>query len=199
MTSHLDPQRLPLKNAEVFYWKNFLDKPASERYFNEFLEYTPWQQQQVRIFGKWIDQPRLTALYSKSAKKYTYSGLTLNPEPYTPLLAQMEEQVTALTGHAFNSCLFNLYRHGSDSNGWHADDEPELGPNPVIASISLGQTRKFHFRHKQDRNAKFSIDLEAGSLLLMKGPTQEFWKHQIPKSSKKNLEPRINLTFRTLL
>lgn len=188
---------LHLPEADVWYYPGFLTPEACTHYFGRLQKEIQWQADKVRIFGKWIDQPRLTALYAKNDQPYTYSGLTLYPRDFTPSLLKIAALVHKTTGHEFSSCLLNLYRDGQDSNGWHADDEKELGSNPVIASISIGQERIFHFRHKKDRSLKHKILLENGSLLLMKGETQNNWQHQLPKS-KREMQPRINLTFRNI-
>ena len=198
MTLPLPPYQLNMPDAEVWYYPHFFSTEASKTYYQELLHHIPWKADKVRMFGKWIDQPRLTALHAINSNPYTYSGLTLYPEPFTPALQQIHSKLKEVTKESFTSCLLNLYRDGNDSNGWHADDEKELGKNPSIASISFGQERIFHFRHKKDRSLKKKIVLEDGSLLLMKGSTQHHWQHQLPKS-KKPMQPRINLTFRNIL
>lgn len=161
-------------------------------YFDELLHKTEWQSDSITLFGKTYKQPRLTALYG--FKVYSYSNITMNPLPFTPTLLKIKTRIEALTGEIFNVCLLNLYRDGNDSNGWHADDEKSLGKNPAIASVSFGDTRAFHMKHNE-KDYKLKIALTHNSLLLMKGETQHFWKHQIPKT-KKVVGPRINLTFR---
>ncbi|THD65661.1 alpha-ketoglutarate-dependent dioxygenase AlkB [Robertkochia marina] len=198
MTLPTPPYQLDMPDAEVWYYPRFFSTEASKAYYLELLQHIPWKADKVRMFGKWIDQPRLTALHAINSNPYTYSGLTLYPEPFTPALQQIHSKLQEELKESFSSCLLNLYRNGNDSNGWHADDEKELGKNPSIASISFGQDRIFHFRHKTDRHLKKRIVLEDGSLLLMKGTTQHHWQHQLPKS-KKPMQPRINLTFRNIL
>jgi alkylated DNA repair dioxygenase AlkB len=189
---------LDMPQADVWYYRHAFSAEESKQFFELLHKEIQWRADQVRIFGKWIDQPRLTALYAENSHPYTYSGLTLHPTPFTPLLDTILTRVKAVTAHDFSSCLLNLYRDGNDSNGWHADDEKELGKNPVIASVSFGQDRIFHFRHKNDRSLKTKVVLENGSILLMKGSTQHHWQHQLPKSKRK-MDPRINLTFRNIL
>lgn len=189
---------LDIPQADVWYYRHAFSADESKHFFELLHKEIEWRADQVRIFGKWIDQPRLTALYAENSHPYTYSGLTLRPTPFTPLLDTILTRVKAVTAHDFSSCLLNLYRDGNDSNGWHADDEKELGKNPVIASVSFGQDRIFHFRHKNDRSLKTKVVLENGSILLMKGSTQHHWQHQLPKSKRK-MDPRINLTFRNIL
>lgn len=186
---------LPLKEAEIFYYPRFFSLETSNSYFDILKSTIAWRQEEVKVFGKVYPQPRLTALYANNKKEYTYSGLTLKPETFTDTLQEIKAKVEQLYKHTFTSCLLNLYRSGSDSNGWHADDEKELGKNPVIASISLGQERMFHLRHKKSKEWKHKLLLENGSLLIMAGATQHHWQHQLPKT-RKTIGERINLTYR---
>ncbi|MGS2740094.1 alpha-ketoglutarate-dependent dioxygenase AlkB family protein [Sinomicrobium sp. M5D2P17] len=190
--------RLPLKDAEVLYYPGIFSMERSLFYYQSLMEKALWQQDEITLFGKTHPQPRLTALYADNLAPYSYSGITMHPHPFFPELAEIKEKVESVCGESFTSCLLNLYRSGKDSNGWHADDERELGPNPVIASVSLGGERYFHFKHKKEKELRHKILLENGSLLLMKGSTQHHWLHQIPKTAKK-IGPRINLTFRNIL
>jgi alkylated DNA repair dioxygenase AlkB len=153
---------------------------------------TPWRADTIVVYGKRHLQPRLTAWYGNGS--YTYSGLTLHPLPPTPLLAQLQEVVERVTGHRYNSVLLNYYRDGADSMGMHSDDEAELGPQPVIASLSFGATRTFILRHRSSKRT-IKLDLTDGSLLLMAGALQKNWLHGINKTMRP-LGPRINLTFR---
>ena len=127
----------------------------------------------------------------------SYSNIKMNPHPWTTLLKEIKNKIEILTKVEFSTVLLNYYRNGNDSNGWHADNEKELGINPIIASLSFGANRQFQLKHNSDKNLKKNIILENGSLLLMKGTTQECWKHQIPKTTKPT-EARINLTFRII-
>ena len=161
------------------------------------MEETPWRSDKITVFGKTYDQPRLTAWYGEKGKTYSYSSIVMDPIPFTNLLSEIKTRIEQLIGEHFNSCLLNLYRDGQDSNGWHSDDEKELGRNPVIASLSFGQSRMFHLRHKVDKTLKHKLELTAGSMLLMQGTTQHFWQHQLPKTKRK-IDPRINLTFRII-
>jgi len=188
---------LPLKDAEVIYYPQFISAPYASEAFKKLLDETPWQQDDIKLFGKVYKQPRLTALYGSNDKSYSYSGIRMFPKPFTPLLKEIKERIEAETQTRFTTVLLNLYRDGSDSNGWHSDDEKELGKNPVIASVSLGAKRCFKLKHKGDKKLNYKIFLNHGSLLLMQGSTQHHWLHQLPKS-KKVTEPRINLTFRVL-
>ena len=165
--------------------------------FDELYQHTPWIEEDIRVYGKVYKQPRLTAFFANNQKTYGYSNISMTPQPFTPLLNAIKTKVEEATQTQFSSCLLNLYRDGQDSNGWHADDEKELGLNPVIASVSLGAERAFHLKHKKIKTLKHKLNLQNGSLLLMKNETQHHWLHQIPKT-KKPLGKRINLTFRLL-
>ncbi len=188
---------LNLPDAEVIYFPKFYDLKTADLMFDQLMKETLWQQDDIRVFGKTYKQPRLTALYAENEKPYSYSNITMLPRPFTTLLKQVKKDIEALSKGQFTTVLLNLYRDGSDSNGWHSDDEKELGENPAIASLSLGEARWFHLKHKQDKLQKSKIELAHGSLLLMQGTTQHFWKHQLAKTARK-VEPRINLTFRLI-
>lgn len=190
-------QKLLLPDSDIQYYPTFLSKQLADDYFNYLKDHVPWKQDQIRVFGKTYPQPRLTALYGNNGRPYSYSNITMQPYPFDERLLRLKHLIEPLTDVEFSSCLLNLYRGGMDSNGWHADDEKELGINPVIASLSLGQPRFFHLKHRTKKEMKLKILLEHGSLLLMQGPTQHYWQHQIPKS-RKVLGPRINLTFRLI-
>ena len=156
-----------------------------------------WQRRQIRMAGRLIFEPRLTAWIGDAAAVYTYSGRRNAPEPWPRVLSDLRERVNAATRAALNSVLCNLYRDGTDSMGLHADNEPELGDRPVIASLSLGATRRFQLRHRSDRTAGLDLDLESGSLLVMRGAVQHYYRHGIPKQPTIS-DPRINLTFRQI-
>lgn len=190
--------KLPLKDANVLYLEQFYNSETSNFLFNTLRKEIQWQQDDIKLFGKTYKQPRLTALYAENEKPYSYSNITMYPKSFFKELEQIKSDIEEKIAHKFTTCLANLYRTGNDSNGWHSDNEKELGHNPVIASLSLGATRSFKLKHKTDSSQRFNIELPSGSLLIMKGTTQEFWKHQIPKT-KKHVGERINLTFRTIL
>ncbi len=189
---------LKLPNAELIYIPNFLSTSRATQYFEELKETTNWQEDNITIFGKTYKQPRLTALFAENNTPYTYSNITIHPQPFTPELLDIKKNIEQEIDHRFTSVLLNLYRDGSDSNGWHADNEKELGKNPVIASVSLGAVRPFHFKHRTLKEERYKLNLDHGSLLIMKGEMQHHWLHQIAKT-KKEIGSRINLTFRTLL
>ncbi|MET3982065.1 alkylated DNA repair dioxygenase AlkB [Mucilaginibacter sp. UYP25] len=156
-----------------------------------------WKQETIRMYGKLLNTPRLTAWYGDNSKTYAFSGKKYDPYPWTSELLFIKQRVDKAAGITFNSVLLNDYRNGNDSVAWHADDEPELGINPIIASVSFGQMRRFDVRHKQDHKLKHSVELANGSLLIMKGDLQHNWEHQVPKSIKA-IKERINLTFRVI-
>jgi alkylated DNA repair dioxygenase AlkB len=186
-----------LPDAEIIYFPNFLSQEEADCLFDELLESIPWQQDEITVYGKKYLQPRLTALYGNEGKPYSYSNIVMQPQHWTSSLQKIKLRIESTSEINFTTVLLNYYRNGNDSNGWHADNEKELGKNPIIASISLGAERKFQLKHNTDTTQKKNIILEHGSLLLMKGTTQHFWKHQIPKT-KKPIGPRINLTFRVI-
>lgn len=191
------PNELAMLSADVLFYENFFTGEESLLYFNALRETIQWQQQELKMFGKNIALPRLTAWYGDEGKPYTYSGITHHPHLWTPELLAIKAKIEAVAEQKFNSVLLNLYRDENDSVGWHSDDEAELGENPVIASVSFGDVRQFQFKHKTDNSQRLSIDLTSGSLLLMRGTTQHHWKHRIPKSKQTKGE-RMNLTFRVI-
>ncbi|WP_289061967.1 alpha-ketoglutarate-dependent dioxygenase AlkB [uncultured Zobellia sp.] len=192
-----DEINLNLPDSDITYYPNFIERATADSYFQSLKEETPWQQDNITVFGKTYAQPRLTALYGNNGKPYSYSKLVMAPHKFTPMLLEIKNKVETCTGVVFTTCLLNLYRNGQDSNGWHADNEKELGKKPIIASITLGQERFFHLKHRKDKNLKQKILLQHGSLLLMKGATQEHWLHQVPKTARV-IDERINLTFRII-
>ena len=187
---------LELPNAELIYMPQFYTKQQADQYFEVLRTTVDWHQDDITIFGKTYKQPRLTALHSENEKPYSYSNITMLPKALTSELLQIKQDVEQQSHHKFTSVLLNLYRDGNDSNGWHADNEKELGQNPVIASLSLGEERPFHFKHRTLKNERSKM-LQHGSLLIMKGEMQHFWLHHIAKTKKK-IGERINLTFRSI-
>ncbi len=186
-----------LPDAEIRYVPHFLPVSLANTYFDNLFHHIPWRQDPITVFGKTHLQPRLTSLHAHTLDSYSYSGIVMTPQPMTQTLQCIENRIYQLCDESFTTVLLNLYRDGKDSNGWHADDEVELGKNPVIASLSLGAPRFFHLRHNQDPKQRYKLLLEHGSLLLMGGETQHHWKHQVAKTAKK-VGPRINLTFRKI-
>jgi len=189
---------LNIPEAQVQYDEGFYAFAKAEQLYTALHQNTPWRQNEIKIFGKIHNEPRLTQLYGDNQMKYSYSGITFTALDWPPIIAVIKKEVEAATGHRFNICLVNLYRDGQDSNGWHADNERGLGRNPVIASISLGQERFFHLRHNENKKWRYKFPLKNGSLLLMAGQTQHNYKHQIAKT-KRQIQPRINLTFRKVV
>jgi alkylated DNA repair dioxygenase AlkB len=188
---------LHMKDAEVCYYPHFFNTSEADYYFKNLLNTIDWQQDTITIFGKTHLQPRLTALYANNKNPYSYSNITMYPKTFTKELTDIKSAIENEVKANLTTCLANLYRNGQDSNGWHADDEKELGKQPVIASVTFGSERIFHFKHKQDPSQKVKLVLKHGSLLLMKGDTQKHWLHQLPKT-KKDIGERINLTFRII-
>ena len=193
-----EPDFSDLPDCKLTYIPDFLDLNRAKELFHSLLKQVPWQEDTITVFGKTYNQPRLTALYGETGKAYTYSGITMYPHPFTPELEALRQLVAEKSGATYSSVLLNLYRNGQDSNGWHADNEPELGNHPTIASVSLGEARYFHLKHRQHKELRVKVLLEPGSLLVMAGATQQHWLHQIPKTARP-VEPRINLTFRKIL
>ncbi|MCE2569932.1 alpha-ketoglutarate-dependent dioxygenase AlkB family protein [Motilimonas eburnea] len=183
--------RIELTDGELLVQPHFYCASRCRALFTS-LEQLNWQQQAIQMFGKSVMQPRLQ--FWCGDKPYTYSGLTLPATPWPRILLAIKSEIEQVSGYQFNSVLGNLYRDGQDYMGWHSDDEPELGSCPVIASLSLGQTRRFLMRHKQT-GEKHEFALGDGCLLIMAGATQHHWLHQIAKTQRQ-CEPRINLTFR---
>tara|TARA_B100000446_G_scaffold181769_1_gene199505 strand:- start:424 stop:1017 length:594 start_codon:yes stop_codon:yes gene_type:complete len=188
---------LNLPDSDIKYYPNFFNKEKADAYFNSLLKDTNWQQDDITVFGKTYKQPRLTALFGNNGKPYSYSNITMYPEDFSEELQQIKNKVETKVNAKFTTCLANLYRNGNDSNGWHSDNEKELGQNPIIASVSFGAERNFHLKHKHDKSLKQKLLLQHGSLLLMQGKTQHYWLHQIAKT-KKEIGQRINLTFRII-
>jgi alkylated DNA repair dioxygenase AlkB len=186
-----------LPNSEMVYYPNFFDSENSNRLFQKLKTEIPWQQDSITVYGKSHLQPRLTALYGNEGKPYGYSNIIMQPHLWSPLIMFIKNEIEDICNANFTTVLLNYYRNGKDSNGWHADNEKELGRNPIIASVSFGAERIFQMKHNTKLEQKQNILLQHGSLLLMQGETQHFWKHQIPKTTKV-IAPRINLTFRII-
>jgi alkylated DNA repair dioxygenase AlkB len=187
-----------LPNADVILYEGLFTQNESETLQKNLIEKIQWRQDKIKMFGKLINQPRLTAFYGDTDKEYSYSGIVMKPIDWNEDLLFIKNRVVEIAKINFTSVLLNYYRDGKDSMGWHSDDEKELGQNPFIGSVSFGESRVFQMRHKIRKEIKrVDIPLTNGSILLMRGATQHFWQHQIPKSSKQ-LQTRINLTFRNI-
>ena len=187
---------IELEGGELLWVRHFLSPTEASKLFEYLMETTNWRQDSINIAGKSIPIPRLQAWIGDAA--YTYSGLTLEPTPWPAQLLQLKSDLEEYCDCQFNSLLINLYRDESDSVGWHADNEEELGKNPTIASVSLGAPRAFELKQKHASKQKLSLTLNSGDLLIMKNEVQENWLHQVPKQ-KPPSEPRINLTFRRII
>jgi alkylated DNA repair dioxygenase AlkB len=193
MTLRLAHNLLP-EDGEVRLVSEALEKAAAERLLATLMSETPWRQEQAVVFGRKVALPRLTAWYGPTG--YAYSGVSHVPATWTPALLEVKAVIEGVAGCAFDSVLLNLYRDGRDSMGWHSDDEAVLGPDPRIASVSLGATRRFRLAHRRSKTT-VSLDLPHGSCLIMAGSCQHHWRHALPKTAKP-VGARINLTFRRL-
>lgn len=186
-------------DAHIKLMPQFINVKDADLFLKHLRNNISWEQHFVKIFGRRIRSPRLSAWYGDIEANYSYSGQQLKPKPWTPQLASLREKINDQFDLKLNSVLLNYYRTGLDNMGWHSDDETTLGENPTIASLSLGSKRRFVMKHKYRKDLpKLEYNLGNGDLLLMSGPTQHFWKHQIPKTLKPT-KPRINLTFRKIL
>lgn len=181
----------------IAYYPELFSEQQSKYLLNEFIAASPWQQKVVKMYDKEVITPRLTAWYA-DAHTYDYTSLRRSvPNIWTPELLMIKAKVEPIAGITFNSVLLNYYRDGNDSVAWHSDNEKALGTHPVIASVSFGQVRCFDIRNKSDHRAKYSIRLESGALMIMKGNLQQNWEHRIAKSARP-MQPRVNLTFRVV-
>jgi alkylated DNA repair dioxygenase AlkB len=195
LTPTAEPLSLLPYQGEALFFPGFLAQTEADRLFRFLLDHISWQQQSIRIFGRSVMQPRLTASFADEGVSYVYSGIALASETWNPELADLKRRIEKATGCTFNTALLNLYRDGNDSMGWHRDNERELGPEPVVASLSLGATRRFLLREYHNKSNRIAVELSHGSLLLMRGECQEYWEHSVPKT-KSVTEERINITFR---
>lgn len=192
----VEGQSVVLQNGEYIYYPNFIDSPTAYYYLEAFKNNIEWKQESMNMYGKQVLFPRLTAWYGENDKPYSFSGIKLNPNAWSNELIEIKKIIEPECKVEFNSVLLNLYRDGNDSISWHTDAEKELGKNPIIASVNFGVERKFQIRHNETQETH-TILLKHGSLLIMKGELQHFWKHQVPKQ-KAVLKERINLTFRVI-
>lgn len=190
---------ISISNGRLAYYPDFLSKEKADNLLERLREQVSYRQNTIKMFGKIYDEPRLTAWYADTGLSYTYSGIQMKTLAWSDLLYQLKGDVEQRTSATFNSALLNYYRDGQDSMGWHQDNEKELGLNPTIASLSLGATRKFQLKHIGDTLIpRQEIALTHGSLLIMSGEIQHYWKHQIPKTQKV-ITDRINITFRKII
>ncbi len=212
---------IKIPNGELFYSEHFFNQEISDRSAEYFLENNTndwksidwrnmsaevfssinfknikWRHDSVNLYGKDMLLPRYTSWYGDPGKSYTYSGIDSNPHRWNKGLLHIKQQIEKVSGASFNSVLLNWYRDGNDYINWHADDEKELGENPIVASVNFGATRDFIIR-KNDKSQKIKIPLKHGSVLIMRGELQHYWQHSVPKR-KKVKDMRINLTFRKI-
>ena len=191
--------RTVISGADIEYIPDFLDIKFANRSLEELVAKVKWSQPKLQIFGRTVPSPRLSAWYGDKDSVYRYSGLINKPLPWLPNLLFLKNLIEELLRCPFNSVLLNLYRSGSDSMGWHRDNEPELGQNPVIASVSLGGIRRFLLRSREKSHRRtIECQPQNGSLLIMRGDTQRLWRHCVPKT-RELVQPRLNLTFRQIL
>jgi alkylated DNA repair dioxygenase AlkB len=189
-------ERLPLDGADVRYAADAFASRAAAL-FDALHREIPWEQHRLRLFGREVGSPRLSCWIGDEGTAYKYSGTRFEPHAWTPTLASLRDELAERFDLRFNSVLANLYRDGGDSMGWHSDDERELGPEPVIASLSFGAIRRFRFRSRAIKRVALAVDLASGSLLVMRGATQRLYQHDLPKVA--HAGARINLTFRWIL
>jgi|HubBroStandDraft_6_1064221.scaffolds.fasta_scaffold902707_1 alkylated DNA repair dioxygenase AlkB len=191
--------RIPMPDADVFYLDRLMLAQTDAQVLQRLIAEVPWRSEEVVMWGRLVPQPRLTAWYGDAGMSYAYSGIQLHPLPWTPILLDIKTRIEKAVGLTFNSVLLNYYRDHRDSIGFHSDDEPELGKQPAIASLSLGEERTFILKHKRSKFVgPVHLRLVSGSLLLMKGDTQHCWQHGILKE-RRSCGPRINLTFRQII
>jgi len=194
-------QRIDLPGADISLQPEWLAPHKADALYADLLEAVPWEKHYIKLFGREVASPRLSCWIGDPGTGYTYSRTRFEPRPWPESLASLRGRLERDCGASFNSVLANFYRDGSDSMGWHSDDEPELGARPVIASLSLGATRSFRLRRRLPRGAHaqpgatLGLPLTHGSLLRMAGDTQQLYRHEIPKT-REVVGGRINLTFR---
>ena len=186
---------IDIPDGKLDYYPCFFNRTEAEYYFSLLLTETPWKQDKINLYGKEYLVPRLSAWYGDKGKHYEYSGIGATAIPWTNVLLSIKNAIELKTENKFNSVLINQYRNQHDSVAWHSDDEKELGVNPIIASLSLGETRQFQLKHKKLNDQKKVVPLANGSLIVMGKDTQQNWLHQVPKC-KQTMQSRINLTFR---
>jgi alkylated DNA repair dioxygenase AlkB len=192
-------ERVRMPDADMFYLDRLVLAGSDTEILRRLIAEIAWRSEEIVMWGRKLPQPRLTAWYGDPGRSYAYSGLRLDPLPWTPLLLDIKTRVEETAGSTFNSVLLNYYRDHHDSIGFHSDDEPELGDRPIIASLSLGAERTFILKHKTlGRLGRVQLRLAPGSLLLMSGDTQRCWRHGILKESR-TCGPRVNLTFRRII
>lgn len=190
--------KLPLTGSDITYFPSINLNDAPDKIARRLQINIDWRAEEISVWGKKFLQPRLVAWHGNPGLDYSYSGIRLNPKPWTEELLRLKNLVESISADEFNSVLLNYYRNHQDSMGFHSDDEVELGPRPTIASLSLGESRVLVFKHKTNKSIRpYRLPLQSGSLLIMKGDTQRNWVHGIEKSARE-CGARVNLTFRTI-
>lgn len=187
----------PLPDGEVRLDSHWMSPADADALLAALMRQVPWEVHRIRLFGREVDSPRRSCWIGDPQARYRYSGTLFEPRPWPDALRPVRERLQHDLGTPFNSVLANLYRNGDDAMGWHSDSEPELGPTPVIASVSLGATRRFSLKHRDDPSRRLAIDLPHGSLLVMSGTTQRHYRHALPCTARP-IGPRVNLTFRRI-
>jgi len=190
-------EELPLAGASLSFDPHWLSPEQADALFAVLHAGIAWEVHRIRLFGRLVDSPRLSSWIGDPGAGYVYSGARFEPRPWPEALNAVRDRLAAATGERFNSVLANLYRDGRDAMGWHSDDERELGARPVIASLSLGATRRFVLKHRRQPECRLTLELPHGSLLLMSGETQANYRHGLPRTARP-VGPRINLTFRRI-
>jgi alkylated DNA repair dioxygenase AlkB len=187
-----------LTGAELWFAPDWLESGQADALLAELRGSIEWETHRIRLFGREVDSPRLSSWIGDEGAAYTYSGTRFQPRPWPHALAEVRRRLARELGCEFNSVLANRYRNGRDYMGWHSDNESALGPQPIIASLSLGAARRFMLKHRQEPSCKLELPLAHGSLLVMRGDTQTHYKHSLPRTARPVGE-RINLTFRRIL
>jgi len=193
----MEARNLIPHNGKAVLYPHFFHPEEAQTFLEQLIDAVPWKQEPIRIFGKEIMQPRLTCWYSDPGISYSYSGIRMDTRSWIQPLLAIKERIEPVAGVKFTGALLNFYRNGSDSMGWHRDNERELGRNPTIGSVSFGANREFQMRDHATKSELISIQLEHGSLLVMSGESQHFWQHRVPKANKLQI-PRLNITFRVI-
>lgn len=183
--------------SSASYWPDAFAPALADRLLGALLEETDWRQEEITVVGRRVLQPRLTAWQGDPGTDYRYSGLELHPQPWGAAVSEVRTRVESVAGVRFDSVLLNLYRDGRDSMGWHADDETALGAEPVIASATFGDIRRFVLKRRDDSSVRVEVQPAHGSVIVMSGRAQHEWLHHVPKTARP-VAPRVNLTFRQL-
>ena len=187
-----------LPGAELWFAPDWLATEEADALLVSLREEIHWETHRIRLFGRELDSPRLSCWIGEEGTAYTYSGARFQPHPWPAALLPVRQRLADELQCAFNSVLANRYREGRDYMGWHSDNESALGPRPLIASLSLGATRRFVLKNREERSRKLELELPHGSLLVMGGDTQRNYRHALPRTARPVGE-RINLTFRRIL